>query len=326
MAPDHLQQRVEALRGRRAAPRIVVIGDAMLDRYHHHAAPDRHPVPAPGDATENLPGGAANVAANAVALGGRATLVAAVGRDAAGAQLAAALAAAGVAARLLPVADHPTTTKTRRVVAGRVGARHDREQRLPPAAARDLFRRHAEALQQADVVILSDYAKGALADVAGWIALCRAAGTPVLVDSKNPAADCRGADLATPNLDEACALLGRRVAAPALADHASALLARLGTRAVLVTLGADGMLLLRPRRPPLRLPALGHGVDPTGAGDTVVAAVAVALATGAGLADAALFAAHAAATVVARKGTAVASIDEVACTLAGDLRTPAWGS
>jgi D-beta-D-heptose 7-phosphate kinase/D-beta-D-heptose 1-phosphate adenosyltransferase len=326
MAPDQLQQRVEALRGRHAAPRIVVVGDAMLDRYHHHAAPDRHPMPAPGDVTENLPGGAANVAANAAALSGRATLVAAVGMDVAGEQLAAALATAGVAARLLEVAHHPTTIKTRRVVAGRVSTRHDRERPLPPTAARDLRRQHAGALRQADVVILSDYAKGALADVAGWIALCRAAGTPVLVDSKNPAADCRGADLATPNLDEACALLGRSVAAHALADHASALLARLGTHAVLVTLGGDGMLLLRPRRPPLRLPAFGHGVDPTGAGDTVVAAVAIALATGAGLAEAALFAAHAAATVVARTGTAVAPIDEVACALAGDLRIPAWGS
>jgi len=174
-------------------------------------------------------------------------------------------------------------------------------------------------------VILSDYLKGTLPDTAAWIRHCRDNGTPVLVDSKNPGADCRGADLATPNLHEAGILLGRSLNANGLADQASALLARLGTRAVLVTLGADGMLLIQPHRRPVKLPAFGDGVDPTGGGDTVIAAVAAALAVGANMEDAMLYAAHAAALVVARPGTTVASVCELASIIDADARVKSWG-
>ena len=137
----------------------------------------------------------------------------------------------------------------------------------------------------------------------------------------------RGANLVTPNLDEVRRLLGRHIEPNSIAEHGAELLARLGARAVLTTLDRHGMLLLRARHAPLRLPAQSsHCVDPTGAGDTVIAAMSVAYAVGSGLTEAAHFAAHAAACAVTEPGTTTVGLEPLAATLPQETPLEAWGS
>jgi D-beta-D-heptose 7-phosphate kinase/D-beta-D-heptose 1-phosphate adenosyltransferase len=316
---DHaLHLAIQHLRQSNPPPRILVVGDAMLDLYENPSSGTDFP--------QHVPGGAANVAANIAALGGLPVLIAAIGDDDEGERLSASLDTAGVEPRLHLVPGHPTTTKTRTLRGAEVVARHDRERCLPRAVANDLLVDHASALDTADAVVLSDYRKGVLTNVAAWISHARARGIPVLVDTKDPRADCRGADLVTPNLTEVRQLLGAHCRADEVADQAPALLTRLGSRAVLATLGADGMLLAQPRCPPLRLPALGPGVDPTGAGDTVVAAMAIGMATGMGVSSAAHFAAQAAAIAAAQIGTTAVSFETLEAFCTFPRATLAWGS
>lgn len=321
MRPGPVETVVDRLRTRaNRSPRVAIVGDVMLDRYR---------IAGDGGSAERVaefPGGAANVAANVAALGGQAVLFAAVGDDRSGRRLRGLLGAAGVDARLTCAADHLTTTKTRRVRGGRIVARHDTERVLPREIALGLQVSGADALADVQAVILSDYRKGVLPDPAPWIERCRDAGIPVLVDTKNPGADCRGADLVTPNLAEVRALLGRRVTAETLATQGATLLARVGSRAVLAKLGADGMLLVEPRHPPSRIPAVGRGDHATGAGDTVISACALAIASGSGLLEAARFAAHAAAFAVRRQGTTAVTLEALAGDLACDRSEVAWGS
>jgi len=148
MLDSGLHQLIRAFRTRDTPPRVIVVGDAMLDVYIHDEpdAPDGTMGFLTGK-TEYVPGGAANVAANTAALGCRTTLIAATGTDVEGDLLEKALAAAGVTTKLLRLYGHPTTTKTRYVSGTRIRDRHDREARLPAAMATDLMRRFSEKMQ-----------------------------------------------------------------------------------------------------------------------------------------------------------------------------------
>ncbi len=302
--------------------RALILGDVMLDRFAYGAAErlsPEAPIPVLSLREETtMPGGAGNVARNVASLGGQAVIVGLVGADAAGAELRA-WAEPGVTPDFIEAADRPTTQKTRYVADGHQLLRVDREDRRP--ASGDLaeqllatFRRHLPA---ADVVILSDYAKGVLADavLAGAIAAARAAGKPIIADPKH--VDLRrydGVTLLTPNRGEATAatrIAGEDDAATAGAAEAI-LSAAPNVDAVLVTRGPRGMTLLRRGTPATHFAAAAREVfDVSGAGDTVVATLALAFAGGADLAAAAELANIAAGIAVGKIGTAAVRHEEL---------------
>jgi D-beta-D-heptose 7-phosphate kinase/D-beta-D-heptose 1-phosphate adenosyltransferase len=307
---------------RAAGRRVLVVGDVMLDEYLHGSA-SRVSQEAPVLVVEyggrsHGPGGAANAAANAASLGASATLAGVVGEDEAAGHLRAALAGLGVHASLLADGARPTTTKTRVMARGQQVVRIDRESRVPlgEALGHELARLACEALSASSVCLLSDYGKGAVTHAVASAVIGRAAalGVPSVVDPKGAdPAKYRGASLVKPNLDEARALLGRALDTDeSLHEGGRLLLERAEAHAVLITRGAAGMDLFTRGSPPLHVPALAREVaDVTGAGDTVAAVIAVALAAGAGLGDAARLAARAAAAAVGRLGAAPARPEDL---------------
>lgn len=311
--PADLAHRIERFR----AARVLVLGDAMLDRYVYGTVDRMSPeAPIPVLRIESMramPGGAGNVARNVAALGAKAVLVGVVGDDAAGAELGELLGRqAGVDARLIAAAGRPTTVKTRYIAGRQQLLRADAEHTAPAngALAARLLDAVRAALANVDVVVLSDYAKGVLADpvLAETIKLARAAGKPVIADPKSPHfGRYRGATLLTPNRLE-LATATRRACDDddACAAAAAAAIAESGVEALLATRGERGMTLARAGKPPVHLAAEAREVfDVSGAGDTVVATIAVALAAGAGLVEAAELANLAAGIAVAKLGTAV---------------------
>jgi D-beta-D-heptose 7-phosphate kinase/D-beta-D-heptose 1-phosphate adenosyltransferase len=297
--------------------RVLVVGDIMLDRYWHgptaRISPEA-PVPVVRiTAADDRPGGAANVALNLAALGARVGVVGAVGEDEAAAILTSQLTAAGVAAHLLACPDRPTTTKLRVMSRNQQLLRLDFEE--PPTAA-DVAALPAKVvalLSTCDVLVLSDYAKGSLQDPAALIECAAAAGVAVLVDPKgNDFERYRGAALLTPNLAELEAVIGPCSDEATLCARGQALAEALELGALLVTRGEQGMTLLRPGQAELHLPARAREVyDVTGAGDTVIAVLAGALAAGAELPDAVALANLAAGIVVGKLGTATVSGPEL---------------
>jgi D-beta-D-heptose 7-phosphate kinase/D-beta-D-heptose 1-phosphate adenosyltransferase len=309
------------------ATRLLVAGDVMLDRYIYGAvsriSPEA-PVPVVHKTHEvAAPGGAANTAVNIAALGAKVTLLGVTGRDEAAAALCRCLEEKGVsAASLLVDATRPTTVKTRVVAHQQQVVRLDDESAAPlPAEIVDaLLARFSHALAECDAVVLSDYGKGVLSSVLvpRLIELARAAGKPVLADPKTAsAAPWRGVTLLKPNRIELGLLAGRPVlnhqdtlAAAALVLH------ELGGGALLVTEGADGMTLFEPglalENAPRHFAAPARSVyDVTGAGDTVLATLAVAIAAGATLPIAAELGLRAAALVVQKLGTEVITLEEL---------------
>ena len=283
--------------------------------------------------TQTVPGGAANCALNLATLGARAALVGVVGEDAAGRELLDGLRAAGVdCAGVVVSADVRTTTKVR-ILAGHAHSPRQQVVRLdyegPPLGDGPLPGRLSEAARAAsagaEAAIVSDYnygvacaaTAGALREAAGK------AGAPVLVDSRFRLREFAGFTSATPNEDEVEQAAGRRFADPEeLAAEGERLRAGLGYGALLITRGKHGMLLLEGDAPPLSLDAVGsHGaVDVTGAGDTVIATYALALASGADFSDAARLANHAGGVVVLKPGTAAVTPDELLSSVAREGR------
>jgi rfaE bifunctional protein kinase chain/domain len=306
-----------------AGSRLVVVGDVMLDHYVFGDAArlsPEAPVPVVKVARDVYrAGGAANTAVNVRALGAAAEVVAVVGDDDNGATLARLLADAGVAGDGLVVAAGRATTSKGRVVARRQQlVRLDRENDddVDDALAGELLARFDEALARADGVILSDYGKGAVTArvAAAVIAAARERGKVVCVDPKeNHFALYRGVTSITPNHHEATAAAGiRERDDPTLARTGAALLEMLASDSVLVTWGEKGMVLFRAGAAPDRIPTRAREVyDVAGAGDTVVAAFAAALAAGAGHLEAARLANFAASVVVAKVGTATATPAEI---------------
>jgi D-beta-D-heptose 7-phosphate kinase/D-beta-D-heptose 1-phosphate adenosyltransferase len=302
--------------------RMLVVGDVVLDEYFwgdvERVSPEA-PVPVVHVRRESqLLGGAGNVLRNVAALGARCAFVSAIGDDRAGERVLELLAELGVASDgVVRVAGRPTTRKTRVLARGQQVVRFDRETTapLPAAAARALVAAVAAAAGAADGAIVVDYGKGTLAPatVRALMRRLQRARVPVAVDPKDEIGPYRGAALLKPNLREAEALSGVRVRTPAdLARAGARLRRRLGGGTVVVTRGADGMAIFdRPGRGTLVATPRREVFDVQGAGDTTIAALALARWAGASVREAAVIANAAAGVVVGKVGTATASAREV---------------
>ncbi len=300
------------------ACRVLVAGDVMLDRYWHGAATRISPeAPVPVvlvEDDEQRAGGAANVAVNITALGAGATLVGLVGADEAGALLRARLDTAHVDCRLIETASHPTITKLRVLSHHQQLLRLDFETPFNGPETAAVAETFAQSLAGHRAVVLSDYAKGTLAEVERLIAAARARGVPVIVDPKGTDFDpYAGATVLTPNLAEFEAVVGRCRDDVEIEAHGAALRERLGLEALVVTRGERGLTLVQRDYPPLHLPALARDVfDRTGAGDTVVAVLGAGLAAGLSIGRATVLANVAAGLVVGKLGTATVAPAELA--------------
>lgn len=303
-----------------SSTRVVVAGDVMLDRYLFGStgriSPEA-PVPVVHvQDTDDRPGGAANVAVNLAALGVSTSLVGVVGKDAAADALEAIMGERGIECGFARANDRPTITKTRVQSRGQQLIRLDEEKAaaMPGDAMLEALR---AAIGAAGAVVLSDYGKGALSDVQAMIAACRDAGVPVLVDPKGTEfGKYRGASLLTPNQSEFEAVAGKSESDEELVERARSMMADLQLDALLVTRSEKGMLLVETGAEPLFLSTQAREVfDVTGAGDTVIATLAAALASGQGLASAAALANIAAGLVVRKIGVATVTPGEISAAL-----------
>lgn len=296
--------------------RVLVVGDVMLDRYWfgevNRISPEA-PVPVVHvQRTEERPGGAANVARNAVALGAQSTLLSVVGDDEPAAALQRLLLAEGVDARLRRDAGLSTTIKLRVIGRQQQLLRIDFENLPAHEVLRDKLAEFKALLPDYDVVVLSDYGKGGLAHVAEMIQAARAAGKPVLVDPKGEDyGKYRGASLLTPNRAELRQVVGKWRDDADLAQRALALRAELELDALLVTRSEEGMTLFREDGVVHEATRAQEVFDVSGAGDTVIATLAVMLASGADLASAMRLSNHAAGIVVGKLGTATVTLQEM---------------
>lgn len=317
---QHLRPVVDQLRG----CRVLVIGDVMLDEYLKgdvsRISPEA-PVPVLEVRSHDYRlGGSANAAANIQALGGQATLVGVIGQDETAGVLGGRLGELGIANALVADASRPTSKKTRLVAQQQQIVRVDHERRGPidGDVAAQVRAAIDAGVRGAQAVVLSDYAKGVVTvDIAQHaIRVARAAGVPVIVDPKQRSfAAYAGATVITPNLHEL------EAAAPPHAtfevEHAAtSLLPHVDGCAILVTRSADGMTLFRTGQTPFHVPAMAKEVfDVTGAGDTVVATVALALAAGVAIEAAVELASVAAAISVSKRGTSTVSPGELTAAL-----------
>ena len=311
-----------------AGKRVLVIGDVMADHYVfgkvERISPEA-PIPVVHvDREEVKPGGAANVACNIAALGGRVTLAGVVGADAMAETLRALLREKGIdPSGLVKDNERPTIQKSRVIAGHQQVVRVDRERRtVLSAAASEAFESAClRALETCDAVLLSDYAKGALSGplCAAVIKRARELGKLIAADPK-PAnmAWFAGSTVVTPNLGEAQASSGVFIV-----DDASAVLAgktlldRLKSTSVLVTRGEHGMTLVQADGAVTHIPTRAQEVfDVTGAGDTVIATLTLALAAGAPLPEASALANAAAGIVVGEIGVAVVTPAELQKALA----------
>lgn len=310
---------VAAIRG----ARILVVGDLMLDEYIwgevNRISPEA-PVPVV-DVRERtaLAGGAANAAAGVVALGGSALLAGVIGADAGGDALREALRETGVdQAGVVVQEGRMTTTKVRVVAHAQHVVRADSETREPlsPEHEVQIVRWIRERMPEADALLISDYNKGVVTDAVAMagIEAASSTGRPVVVDSKGVHyTKYRGATVITPNvLDAGKAANVHIEGEDHLREAARRLSETCGGAALLVTRGAAGMTLFSVDHP-LHVPAQAREVyDVTGAGDTVVAALAVALGRDVALPDAVRLANAAAGIVVGKVGTSTVTLDELA--------------
>jgi D-beta-D-heptose 7-phosphate kinase/D-beta-D-heptose 1-phosphate adenosyltransferase len=303
--------------------RVLVLGDVMLDRYVSGAVSRLSPeAPIPvlrPEARRATPGGAANVALNIAALGGTVTLIGVVGDDTDGAQLMQLLGASpSISAQLMVAPGRLTTAKTRFIVGAHQLLRLDEETTtaIDAVTAAAVMQRFADALPEADIVVLSDYAKGVLSDAVllDALAQAQAAGRPVIADPKRADFTAyRGATVLTPNEHEVRQATHIDAADDEEADRAGRrALDDTGCEAILVTRSSKGLTLVQRGRPALHLPTRAHEVaDVSGAGDTLLAALAVALGAGASLAEAAALANVTAGISVGKPGTATVSSEEL---------------
>jgi len=297
--------------------RVFVVGDVMLDSYWHGStnriSPEA-PVPVVHVRDEeDRVGGAGNVAINVATLGGKPKLLGLVGDDFAARQLAEMVEKQGVTPLLQQVAGSRTIKKLRIVSKHQQLLRADFEDHFPQMAPAELHQAYAAQLADVDVVVLSDYAKGALRGSAELIAAARAAGKPVVVDPKGSDFNrYRGATLITPNMSEFEAVVGHCPDDDAIVTRGAALRDQLGLDALLITRSEKGMTLLVRDHAPMHIPTQAREVfDVTGAGDTVVATIAAGLAAGVSLPEAVVLSNVAAGIVVAKLGTATVSAIEL---------------
>jgi rfaE bifunctional protein kinase chain/domain len=304
-----------------ARVRLLVVGDVMLDRYWfgdvNRISPEA-PVPVVHvQRTEERPGGAANVARNATALGARCRLLSVVGEDEAGRSLARLLEEERVEGSLQRDPGFTTTVKLRVVGHQQQLLRIDFE-RAPGEAALDAkLDEYRRLVAAADAVVLSDYGKGTLAHVQPMIAAARTLGKPVLVDPKGSDYErYRGATLLTPNRAEFREVAGRWKDEADLERRAHQLRSELDLEALIVTRSEEGMSLFTASESRHEHTRAREVYDVSGAGDTVIAVLGLMVAGGATLHEAMRVANHAAGIVVAKLGTAVVHPDELAESLA----------
>lgn len=308
--------------------RIVVVGDLLADQFLHgeisrvsREAPVlilRH------ECTETTPGGAANCAVNLAALGAQATLVGVVGDDEPGQALLEKLQAANVDCQNIVIAQGTHTTTKVRVLAGQMHSTrqqviridYENQSRIEEHIRQSLREKLSEAAREADAVIISDYNYGvADALMAETVREATAqSNIPVILDSRFRLQHFQGFASATPNEDEVEQLLGTQLNGETKLETAGAQLReRLNYGALLITRGSHGMMLFEAGKEPLQIEPIGarEAVDVTGAGDTVIAAYTLAIASGASFADAARIANHAGGLVVMKRGTASITNEEL---------------
>ncbi len=336
---EALRTRLVDLVGSFGRPRIVVVGDLIADEFIYGRI-DRVSREAPVlilkyDAAEVLPGGAGNAARNVAALGGEARLVGCLGRDDIGRRVGRSLPRGLARTGLVKLPGYRTPTKTRILAGGIHSARQqvvriDRDGPPVTPGARDaLAEAVAEAVAGCDAVVVSDYGTGLITP--GFVADLkrrlprrkRGSAVPVLLDSRYAVLQYRGLTVAVPNESEVEHVLGWAVGedAEALERAGRTILERTRMRAVLITRGSRGMALFEPARPTQHIPIHGSDevTDVTGAGDTVIATMAMALSVGASCLEAALLANYAGGLVVMKRGTAVVSGSELLRAVESDL-------
>ncbi len=295
----------------------LVVGDLMLDRYWSGGAERISPeAPVPVvhiNDIEERPGGAGNVALNIAALGGGSSLIGVIGGDEEGSSLKNLLANKNVNCDFQQEIGIRTSTKLRVMSRHQQLIRLDFEEDIEEVSLQPLLDKFQEQLQGCGAVILSDYGKGVLMDPQQLIQMARAAKRPLLVDPKgSDFSKYRGATIMTPNLSEFEAVVGKCSNSAELVERGEELRRELDMEALLVTRGEEGMTLLLEGVAPFHLPTHAREVyDVTGAGDTVIATLAAALASGASWIDAVATANLAAGIVVGKLGTATTTVAEL---------------
>ena len=319
--------------------RVLVIGDVIADEFiYGQVARVSREAPVlilKYDTTEMLPGGAGNAAANVAALGGRAYLAGIVGTDPEGRRLLSSMQPGVDRRHVVRSAQYRTPIKTRILAGGIHSAKQqvvriDRETAwpVPESVSRAFSAKVLSALDSCDAVVLSDYGSGLVTPALGGrirTALARRSRrrpVPLLVDSRYRLLDYRGMTTCTPNESEVEQMLGVRIDdEPDLLERSGReILRRTGSSAMLVTRGSRGMALFQPKQPTIHIPIFGSDevADVTGAGDTVIATVALALAGGASFYEAARLANYAGGLVVMKRGTATISSGELSAAVKSD--------
>jgi len=303
---------------------VLVIGDLMLDRYWHgdtsRISPEAPvPVVLVGNAEERA-GGSGNVALNIAALGASIDVMGYTGDDEAADALEDILSAAGVRCVFERVPGNRTVTKLRVISRHQQLIRLDFEDGFSEQSTDLLVARAAEQMVNAGAVVLSDYGKGTLRDFPALIKAAHATNTPVLIDPKG--ADFsryKGATLITPNLSEFEAVVGTCISDSEIEARGMTLIEELDLQALLVTRSERGMTLLQKSQAAIHLPTKAQEVfDVTGAGDTVIAMLAAAIAAGEDFANAMALANLAAGVVVGKLGTATVSPAELQQAMRGE--------
>lgn len=315
--------RAEAIAQQFAAKRLLVLGDFMLDEFIfgrvRRISPEA-PVPVVAVERQMLAlGGAGNVVSNLVALGAQPIPIGIVGDDLDAERMRQVFATLGVATNgLIADASRPTTLKTRIIAHNQQVVRADRESRKPAIVDIEdcLVEVFSRELAGADAVVVSDYSKGLLTDRVLNLTLQAAQARNVLVcldPKRRNFAAYQPLTVITPNHQEAAEAAGMGIDDEAgLIAAGQRLLADVGCQAVLITRGEEGMSLFTDDGAVTHIPTVAREVyDVTGAGDTVIATLTLALATGASFREAAVMANHAAGVVVAKLGTATVSRDEL---------------
>lgn len=309
MAADDLSQRL-------AAAKVLVVGDVMLDRYWfgdtHRISPEA-PVPvAKIEKIDQRAGGAANVARNIACLGGQATLLAITGDDEPAAALEQLMHSAGVQSHLVRDSSIATTIKLRVVARNQQLIRLDFEDEPQAEALHQKWQQYRALIQDCDVVVLSDYGKGGLAQVRDMILAAKELGKPVLVDPKgSDYMKYESASLMTPNRAELKEVVGAWHSEDELIEKAQRLREKLDLDGLLLTRSEEGMTLFKHGHTENQDTRAQEVFDVSGAGDTVIASMALCVAAGLSHSQAMHVANTAAGVVVAKLGTAVCTQKEL---------------
>lgn len=297
--------------------RILIVGDVMLDRYLRggtsRISPEA-PVPVVHVKEDDcLAGGAANVALNIASLEGKVDILGIVGKDEAADKLTESLNTETTQCHFQVAPNTPTIMKVRVISQHQQMLRLDFEDSLGHIDKSDLQEKFTQALEDADVVLLSDYGKGTLSDPQFYIQAAKAKGIPVLVDPKGVEFDkYKDASYITPNFKEFTGVVGDCADEKAILSRGMELAEKLNLKGLLVTRGAEGMSLIRPHGEPIHFPTRAREVfDVTGAGDTVIAVFAMAIATGHSEKDSVNLANTAAGLTVAKLGAATVTQAEL---------------